>query len=112
MNKPNLDNVSTKELRAALAARELAEKKEAARKRNEFLRLLVANKPALLPLMEHDRTSCSDENPANGLGSAENGVGARCMKCGLITLEEFSDVDVSLSLEFRFKAYEPDPEFG
>jgi len=41
-------------------------------------------KDVILPLIEHDRSSCSDENPCNGFGSAS--YGARCNKCHLIEI--------------------------
>lgn len=41
-------------------------------------------KNILLNLVKHDRTSCSDEYPSNGYGSAS--YGARCNKCFLIEI--------------------------
>ena len=42
------------------------------------------NKEFILSLLEHSRTSCSDEHPCNGYGSAD--YGARCKKCHLIEI--------------------------
>jgi len=38
----------------------------------------------ILPLIEHERTSCSDTNICNGYESAN--YGARCMKCFLLEI--------------------------
>ena len=46
---------------------------------------IKAAKDVLLPLLEHDRTSCSDDTPINGLDF--KGV-YRCAKCALINLLE------------------------
>jgi hypothetical protein len=63
---------------------------------------LREHKGLILNLIEHDRTSCSDENPSNGYGSAD--YVARCDKCHLIEIlnsdwnNEFSvDFNISIS---------------
>lgn len=38
----------------------------------------------ILPLIEHERSSCSDDNICNGYGSAD--YGARCKKCHLLEI--------------------------
>lgn len=68
--------------------KKLVEKKKSVAKKIQYLR---DNKDIILPLIEHSRTSCSDENCCNGYSSSEGY--ARCNKCFLIELlnGEFED---------------------
>ena len=63
--------------------------------------LLVEHRDTLLLLVGgHDKTSCSDTDPCNGVGSAE--YGARCQRCALLTVE-VSDYDTyDFDVEFNF----------
>jgi hypothetical protein len=66
------------------------------------LDILREHKGLILNLIEHDRTSCSDENPSNGYGSAS--YGARCEKCHLIEiLNEDYNNDFSVSFGVSIK---------
>jgi len=49
------------------------------------LKELAKHKDVILSLLEHDRTSCSDDDPQNGL---EIDGPPRCAKCGLMDLLE------------------------
>lgn len=68
-------------------------------RRREF-RKLIQHREALLDLISHSRTSCSDERTINGFGSADSG--ARCARCALLELDELdADLyDVKLELTF------------
>ena len=67
----------------------------------ERFELLVEHRDTLLLLVgDHNKTSCSDEDPNNGVGSAE--YGARCQRCALLTVEA-SDYDkYGFDVEFNF----------
>lgn len=60
---------------------ELVEKKKSVAKKIQYLR---DNRDIILPLIEHSRTSCSDENYCNGYSSSDGY--ARCNKCFLIEI--------------------------
>jgi hypothetical protein len=63
------------------------------------LDILRSNKDLILSLFEHNRTSCSDENPDNGY-SYVNGH-SRCNKCHLMEIldEEYNnDFEVSFDI--------------
>ena len=47
--------------------------------------------------MEHDRASCNDFNPCNGIGSASFG-GWRCDKCALIDIIEERNDDYEVNI--------------
>ena len=53
--------------------------------------LLKEQKDLILSLIDHSRSSCSDDNVCNGYGSAD--YGARCTKCHLIEIfdQEWDD---------------------
>jgi len=89
-----LKSASTAELKAELERREL---EAAARlKKNQ---LVFERRDVLLSLMQHGRTSCSDENPVNGSLDPGNGRTApRCYKCALLNLSEFELDDVELDV--------------
>lgn len=63
--------------------------------------LLLEHRDTLLLLIgDHNKTSCSDEDPNNGAGSSE--YGARCNRCALLTLVA-SDYDTyDFDVEFNF----------
>ncbi len=65
----------------------IKEEQEALReeKLNAKIAYIREHADVILPLLEHDRTSCSDTNVDNGFGSrGDNGY--RCAKCALIEL--------------------------
>ena len=69
----------------------------------EFIEFLRANKEVVLRLLEHGRTSCSDDQPVNGWGSRDGGC--RCNKCGLIEIlngEERLPDDMKIDFEVNF----------
>ena len=76
-------------------------RKEVAKK----IRYIRDNKDAILPLLKHSRTSCSDENPCNGYDYSKGY--AKCDKCWLIEIlddewyDENVDFDVEFSVEFH-----------
>ncbi len=50
----------------------------------QHIEILKQYKDIILPLIEHDRTSCSDEDPCNGYYFTDGR--ARCNKCHLIEI--------------------------
>lgn len=84
----------------------IKEEKFAGRRRrvSEKLSSLTEDqKNFLLSLIDHDRSSCSDENIANGLYSSSNGRW-RCRKCMLIEVlngEHGADYDFTFSVDFE-----------
>lgn len=58
---------------------------------------VIKAKEAILPLIEHGRTSCSDDCVCNGF--SESIQNARCAKCALIDLDDCSEYSVIIRLE-------------
>lgn len=85
-------------LAAAAAAREARIRANAA---------LLEARPALLGLLQHERTSCSDENPSNGYSTSGRGGYPRCAKCMLMNLSEADLGEVDLELRLRFREDHP-----
>ena len=78
---------------------EICEQKEEARKRLEFLRV---HKEFILSLLEHSRTSCSDEHPCNGYSFSEGY--SRCETCHLIEIlngDWGDDYEIDFSVSIR-----------
>lgn len=100
-----MDDKEFADLQASVAveAQRRAEIRVAAERQRRLLKnaRLFDNKGVLLSLMEHGRTSCSDENPVNGYFN-EHGV-PRCNKCALIKLESYSlgDVEITVDISVR-----------
>lgn len=96
----DLKTYTEKQLKDELARREQERLDEEAKQRRERLALILENREALLRVIPHSRTSCSDENPVNGLYSAD--YGPRCVRCGLMELDEyngqFHNVTVDLAI--------------
>jgi hypothetical protein len=101
MSKSELDDLSKQvnEQKEKIHQEEINKRKEQVNLKLEKLR---EHKDLILSLIEHTRTSCSDNNPCNGYGSAE--YGARCNKCHLIEIlnNEWSNefevsIDVTIS---------------
>ena len=66
---------------------------------------ILKNKGVLLDLLEHGRSSCSDENPANGYMTRDY-PHPRCNKCALIELNEWNLGDVEIELNCNIKLTE------
>lgn len=73
------------------------EYKEKLAERVTYNRRLLEAKPVLIQLLEHSRTSCSDQDPNNGDPHYEGG-GSRCYKCLFMQLEEWNLEQLSLIL--------------
>lgn len=80
---------------------ELSEKKEQVAKKIQYMR---DNREVVLSLLKHDRTSCSDENPCNGLYSSDNGP--RCQKCFLIEILNGDYIDGEYDIDFSVNIFE------
>ncbi len=94
-----LKSASTAELKAELERRELEAAEAALATRLKKNQLVFEHRDVLLSLMQHGRTSCSDENPVNGSLDPGNGRTApRCYKCALLNLSEFELDDVELDV--------------
>lgn len=97
----DLKQYSEKEIKDELARREKMRQDEEAEQRRQRLAIILENREALLKIIPHSRTSCSDENPVNGLYSAE--YGPRCVRCGLMELNEYDSQfhDITISVEIK-----------
>lgn len=99
LNKDELDKL-TKQIeqrKQEIKEEELNRRREIAKMKLDKLR---EHKDLLLEIIEHNRTSCSDNNVCNGWGSSE--YGARCPKCHLIELlnnEWDNDFEVDIKVE-------------
>ena len=101
----NLKNMSTADLKAELERREAAASEAALNARIEKNMLFLSRRAVLLQLMEHGRTSCSDENPINGnLNPGSGRTAPRCYKCALINLTVFDVEHVEMDLGFSIRA--------
>jgi hypothetical protein len=97
----DLNRFTDQDLKAELQRREDDRKiSETAARRHRF-QMLMKHRDVLLEFVPHGRTSCSDQDIRNGLGSAE--YGARCTRCALLELNEhdYFSYDAELSLTFR-----------
>lgn len=69
---------------------QLAEEEILARKRadveQKLENLTDEKKEFILSLLQHDRSSCSDDHVANGRWTTRDGSGWRCRKCMLIEM--------------------------
>lgn len=95
-----LSNFSDEQLKAELEQREAEKKFAAYTARAARNTRIFENKELLLSLMDHGRTSCSDESPTNGY--AHNGY-YRCYKCALILTDGHDLGDVEMELGFTIK---------
>ena len=94
-----LKQISLADLRAEVLRREQEEADAALAARVERNTKFFEHRDILLQLMEHGRTSCSDDNPINGDLNPGNGRTApRCYKCAIINLSEFELADVELDI--------------
>lgn len=57
----------------------------------------------ILPLLEHNRTSCSDENVANFYTTAGRGGYPRCPRCAVLKAIEDSNKYPIVELDIRVK---------
>lgn len=94
-------NVSDEELRQELECRAEAKRDAEFMERRERLRTLVTNRDALLALVPHGRSSCSDDDPNNGFYSRSGG-GPRCDRCALMELTEDHADNFDFTLDLRF----------
>lgn len=94
----DLNQFTDQDLKDELQRREVARKSQEEMDREARFRLLVEHRDVLLKFVPHSRTSCSDEDPNNGLGSAD--YGARCERCALLTLDmtDYISHDVQFGL--------------
>lgn len=70
----------------------------------DLIELLRDSRELVLRMLDHGRTSCSDDCVTNGWGSRSDG-GCRCNKCGLIELMDGTeklprDMRIEFSVEF------------
>lgn len=86
MTGPKISEITTADLEAELKRRREEAARIEAETRYQAELLVVENIDALIYLTPHSRTSCSDENPINGIGSAS--YGARCNRCLLLGVKE------------------------
>lgn len=87
-----------KEIEKAKAEEEQQRRKEI---RNKLDALTYEERTAILKLMQHDRTSCSDAKIANGMSYHTGRF--RCRKCMLIEIfngEHGDEFDFNLTAEF------------
>lgn len=97
----NLDTVSNQELEQELARRRAAEELRLREERQQRLKEIIENKEVLLKFIKHGRTSCSDENPINGLFSGD--YAPRCNRCALLELSDHhSDIEIDVDLSIRY----------
>jgi hypothetical protein len=95
----DLTNASVEQLKAELARRE---KEAAERARVERITRNTNIAGPLLQVLEHDRTSCNDDNRANSHANSEGAC--RCARCALLDMVEhgnFADFEISLSVGVR-----------
>lgn len=83
--------------------KELAEKKRNVAKHIQYLR---DNKDIILPLLEHSRKNCSDDNCCNGYITSDGY--ARCNKCFLIEIlnGEWGEGDFEVTFDVHISCTE------
>ena len=90
MDTNNLTLEEIEEIQRELEARKADLKLEQTNVKQEIakqhIEIIKKYKDVILSLIEHERSSCSDENHCNGYGSRDSG--ARCNKCHLIEILE------------------------
>lgn len=106
-----LSELSDKELNAQLSEmtaeaqrRAELERKRIAEERWKFNDAIFEARRKLLPFMQHERTSCSDENPSNAYSTQGRDGRPRCQKCFLQNLQLSDLQNVEFSLEGRYLA--------
>lgn len=91
------------ELEAQIKAVEEEEQRAKEKAVLDKIKAMTPEKKAMiLELMEHDRTSCSDENPCNGYSYYNNRY--RCRKCMLMEIlngEHGGRFDFDIVVEIR-----------
>ena len=97
----DLSNTTDADMRAELKRRDDAARAKEKADRLATNRIIFAARDTILPLLRHDRSSCSDENPNNG--SLSLGI-PRCEKCALMTLEDWNLEDVSIDLQIQVRS--------
>lgn len=86
MTGPKISEITTADLEAELKRRREEAARIEAERRYQAGILVMEHIDALIALTPHGRTSCSDENPSNGIGSGDHG--ARCRRCLLLDAKE------------------------
>jgi len=98
MSKKELEELSKLvELQKQLLKEEEANKLK--HKAKGKIKKLREQKDLILSLIDHSRTSCSDDNVCNGYGSGN--FGARCTKCHLIELFDQDWLDGEFDIDFH-----------
>lgn len=102
MNKP-LAEWTDEEIRVEMEQRR-AERRRAANARRQMQAQALTREiiDALRP--DHGRTSCSDDNPANGWGSNGEGSAPRCTRCALLETLEGRAMDEGFELRIAIDA--------
>ena len=108
MSQP-LQDLSSEELQAQLNAlndevqrRGELEQKRIADARWKFNNAIFEVRSQLLPFMQHERMSCSDENPSNAYTTQGRNGNPRCAKCFLQALQLSDLQNVEFSLQGRY----------
>jgi hypothetical protein len=101
MNKP-LSELTDEELKAELQRRADTAKQAKKAARTAQVQLLIQHREALLALIPHGRTSCSEERPINGFSYSGQPRPPRCARCALLELSEYhaETFDTDLTLNF------------
>ena len=103
MSKTELESLQKQidEQKQKIKDEELNQRRQEAKKKIDKLR---ENKDVLLEVIEHTRTSCSDNNVCNGYGGNSYDTRyARCTKCQLIDIlnDDWSnswEIDIEVSI--------------
>jgi hypothetical protein len=102
----DLTSKSDKELQAIIQQVEIEEKKRKEendkheiQRTTEILQILK-NSPDILNYIEHDRTSCSDNNLYNGYFLGDH---AHCRKCFLLSLIRDNIYNYKISIKINFE---------
>lgn len=81
-----------KQLLEELKRIEEEEQKEKDKARFDHLVAILDAGPYIIPLLKHERTSCSDEFPDNGYTTSGRGGHVRCRKCAFMeAYQEWTD---------------------
>lgn len=100
----NLESFSDQDLQAELARRQEQRAKALQDERQRRFELLVKHRDVMLEFIPHGRTSCTDKEPINGLGSSNHG--ARCLRCALLEVDVGDCLSYDFSLELNFRRLE------
>lgn len=95
-----LENIPDDQLQAELTRRNNEKARKAEEAKSERAEFLLENIDGLLPLMTHQRTSCSDADPNNSSSFGR----VRCAKCQVLMFKRDSwwDPDFKISVEGHY----------